>query len=157
MSGFPSDYSSNRALIGPFQSLEASIIPTIVIPLGDVGFDLMAGFFGFTTFNSKMLHGNFNEMIAEAHDYKAVSTDFKMDGSRFGWGYIYGFRFNFKVASNIRAFFGADYYLGSQEITFSGNYVAVLDDLSVIEQESSHKGTKLLFHGLNITVGVTIK
>lgn len=156
MSGFPSDYDSQRALIGPFQSMEISIIPTIVLNAGNAGIDLMGGVFGFTSFNKKIFHGNFNEMIAEAHSFKHVSAEMEMDASLFGWGYIYGFRFNFNVASNVRAFIGADYYLGSQEISFTGRYIGILDDHSVIEQEAAYESTKLLFHGLNITIGATL-
>ena len=50
MTGFPESYNSERALVGPFQSLELNVIPTLVLPFKAVKFDLFGGVFGFTSF-----------------------------------------------------------------------------------------------------------
>ena len=98
MIGFPESYDSKRALVGPFQSLELNIIPTLVIPFKTVKFDLFGGVFGFTSFNSKMIGANFNEMIALANNYSFVDSNIIMDKSTLGWGYLFGGKINVRVS-----------------------------------------------------------
>lgn len=156
MTGFPSNYDSNRALVGPFQTFELNLVPTINIPMKNVRFDLMGGFFGFVSFNEKIISGNLNQMIIEKHGYDAINSNISIDKSSMGWGYLTGMRFNFRVTSNIWAYIGGSYYFGSQKMPLTGSYTAYENDKK-INKDLNFSDTELLYRGFSLSVGVSIK
>lgn len=155
MTGFPDNYDSQRPLIGPFQSFETTLLPTISIPTKNVKVDIMGGIFGVATFNTRILSGNFNDMIREAYEYQVVNSDMSINKSAMGWGYIGGIRFNFKVASSAWAYIGANYYFGGQNMPLKGSYSAYgsngIENVTV-----EYKDSRLLYEGFAISLGVSL-
>jgi hypothetical protein len=156
MSGFGDGYNSSRPLIGPFQSFETSLIPTIVIPTKNVKVDLLAGVFCFFSFNNKIIYGNFNNMIAEKYNYKAVHSDFSIDKSAVGWGYLFGSKINIKVTKKQWFFVGVNYYLGKQKMNFSGNIIGIDSEDKISNIERNYQDVNLLYEGLSISLGVVL-
>lgn len=158
MTGFPDGYNSERALIGPFQTLELNLIPTIVIPMGkSVKINLMGGVFGFMSFSPKVIKGNFNDMFADANAFRALDSNVSIDKSLFGWGYLFGGRINFKVTKKAWGYIGANYYIGGQKMALNGTYTGV-DNLDVVTDDTfNFADTKLLFQGLQLSIGAVLK
>ncbi|MGM0649982.1 MAG: hypothetical protein ACQES1_05675, partial [Bacteroidota bacterium] len=124
LTGLDDGLNSNRPLVGPFQSINGSLLPTIVIPTKSVKVDLMGGVFGFATINTKIMHGNFDKMLREQYEYDAVNSNMQFDKDNFGWGYVFGVKCSFKVKNNIWAYLGAKYYMGSQDMPLRGHITA---------------------------------
>jgi hypothetical protein len=157
MTGFPDNYDSQRPLIGPFQSVEINLIPTIKIPMGkSVRIDLMGGVYAFSTFNCKLISGNFDEMLLETYNLQAVNSDFLVKKSPLGWGYVTGVRLNFKLSGKLMLYTGANYYLGSQIMEFSGSFLGFDQDNNPALHEKNYTDLSLLYHGLSISLGVVI-
>jgi hypothetical protein len=157
MTGFPAELNSERALIGPFQSLTGSLVPAIVIPTKSVELELMGGVFGFTGFNQKIMHGNFEDMLSEAYNYSSVSSDVQMDKSIFGWGYLIGTKLNIRVKDNIWGYVAVKYYMGAQNIGINGILRYASGNNASVYQEIHYPETKLHYHGFEITLGGTMK
>ncbi|MBN2778341.1 MAG: hypothetical protein JXR36_11895 [Bacteroidales bacterium] len=156
MTGFPEEYNSNIALIGPFQSLELSLIPAIVLPFKTVKFDFSGGVFGFATFNPKLIEGNFNDMYSNAKDFDFVNTASTIDKKPIGWGFVFGGKFRFKVTKLVWGYIGANYYMGEQKMALNGNYNGVKNN-TVTTGTFSFPDASLLYHGLQISVGAVFK
>lgn len=157
MSGFPENYKSNIPLIGPFQSLETSLIPSITIPVGNSRTDISGGVFAFTSFNTKLMTGNFNEMLSEAYDFQAVNSSLDVSKSVFGWGYVFGLRFNLKVTNKQWIYLAGYYYMGKQNFSLNANITAIDNNDNIIRTEKKYPETSLLYHGLSISIGIMLK
>lgn len=156
MTGFPEEYNSNIALIGPFQSLELSLIPAIVLPFKTVKFDFSGGIFGFTSFNPKLIEGNFNNMFANAKNFDFVNTTTNIDKKPIGWGFVFGSKFSFKVTKSAWGYIGVNYYMGEQKMALNGEYYGVANN-TVTNGTFSFPDASLLYHGLQISVGAVLK
>ncbi len=157
MTGFPAKFDSERALIGPFQSLSMSLVPAIVIPTKSVELELMGGVFGFTGFNQKIMHGNFEDMISEANNYTSLSSDLNMDKSAFGWGYLVGTKLNIRIKDNIWGYVAVKYYMGSQNIGINGILQYASGENAAVDQEVDYPDAQLYYHGFEITIGGTMR
>lgn len=157
MIGFPSNYDSERPLMGPFQSYEMILIPTIKIPAGkSVRIDIMGGVFGFATFNLKLNKGNFDNMLLETYNLVAINSDYSISKSPFGWGYMTGVRFNFKLSGKLMLYTGANYYFGSQKIKLDGSFRGFDSEGAPHLFNNSYQDLELLYHGLAISLGVVL-
>ncbi len=156
MTGFPDAYNSEVALVGPFQSLELSLIPAIVLPFKTVKFDFAGGVFGFASFNSRIIEGNFNTMLAEANNFDFISTNTIIDKKAIGWGYVFGFKVSFKVTKSAWGYIGANYYMGEQKMALNGEYYGVANT-TITHGSFDFPNTSLLYHGLQISVGAVLK
>jgi hypothetical protein len=157
MTGFPDELNSERALIGPFQSLSMSLVPAIVIPTKSVELELMGGVFGFTAFNQKIMHGNFEDMISEAYNYSSLSSDLSMDKSAFGWGYLVGTKLNVRIQNNIWGYIAVKYYMGSQNIGINGVLNYASGESASVYQEVNYPNSQLHYHGFEITIGGSMR
>lgn len=157
MIGFPAEYDSERALVGSFQTIEISLVPTIVIPMGAVALNLMGGVYGFYTLNCKILDGNFNNMLAAAKNYRAFDSSVSIDKSLFGWGYLFGSKIIFKVTKSASGYIGANYYMGSQKMALSGSFTGVDNSNNVMDGSFNFDNTALYYHGIQISVGAILK
>lgn len=157
MTGFPDELNSSRALVGPFQSLNMSLIPAIVIPTKSFEVELQGGVFGFAAFNQKVMKGNFEDMISEAYNYTTLSSDPDIDKSSFGWGYVLGTKFNFKVKSNIWGFIGFKYYMGEQAFGIRSDLSYTIDNGAVQTRTVDYADSKVMYHGFEISIGGTMR
>jgi hypothetical protein len=157
LDGLPDELRSTSPLIGPFQSLTGSLVPTIVIPTKNFQVDIMGGLFGFASLNTRLMSGNFNNMLSEAYNYQAIGSDISIDKSIFGWGYLFGAKLNFRIQDNIWGYIGARYYIGSQGMTLNGNYIAARADGSLVNNSIDYPDASLLYHGFEIIVGGALK
>ncbi|HNQ67779.1 MAG TPA: hypothetical protein PKN32_05340 [Bacteroidales bacterium] len=157
MTGFSEEYNSERALVGPFQSMELTLLPAIVIGFKKVKFDLVGGLFGFWGFNEKVIKSEFIDMIAEAHNFSVIDSDLNCKKSGFGWGYIYGIKFSFKVTKSAWGYIGANYYTGSQLFKIDGTYVATKGNNYIESGDFNFNNSKILYQGLQISVGAVLK
>ena len=112
MTGFSEEYNSERALVGPFQSMELTLLPAVVLRFKQVKFDILGGVFGFWGFNQKIIESEFNCMLAEAHNYTSFDSNLNYKKNGFGWGYIFGTKLSFKVTKSAWGYIGANYYIG---------------------------------------------
>ena len=156
MTGFPDGYNSAQALVGPFQSLELNLIPAIVLPFKTVKLDFAGGIFGFASFNSKLLQGNFNNMFAEANNFDFANTNTIIDKKAIGWGYVFGIKISFKVTKSAWGYIGAHYYMGEQKMALNGEYNGVANNL-VSSGTFAFPDAALLYHGLQISIGAILK
>ena len=156
MTGFPDSYNSAQALVGPFQSLELNLIPAIVFPFKTVKFDIDGGIFGFASFNSRLMQGNFNNMFAEANNFDFVNTNTIINKKAIGWGYVFGFKVSFKVTKSAWGYIGANYYMGSQKMALNGTYSGITNN-TITEGDFSFPDAELLYHGLQLSVGAVLK
>lgn len=150
-------YENSRPLVGPFHSFNATIVPTIVIPSGTFRYDLHAGIFAFHTFNTKLLTGNFEQMILKKENFQALSSDLKLDSRGWGWGFLYGLTVKFKITGKIWGKMGCDYYSGSQEMPVSGSYYASSFDKPLQKYYLDHPDARLDYRGFNVNIGVVLK
>jgi hypothetical protein len=157
MTGLGTDLNSKRPLVGPFQSINGCLIPAIVIPAKSFKVDIMAGLFGFASINTKLMHGNFDAMFNEHYDYYAISSDVQYDKDYFGWGYVYGVKFSFKVRKNIWGYVGGKYYMGSQGMPLSGTIRGATEADDIVRLESSFPDAAIRYEGIEFIVGVSIK
>ena len=157
MTGFADEFNSERPLVGPFQSLELTIIPAIVLPFKTFKIDFNGGAFGFFAFNQKLIKSEFDQMICEVYDYSAIGSNISMDKSGFGWGFIYGVKLSFKVAKNAWGYIGANYYNGAQIGDISGTYKALDSGNNIINGTFDITNKKILYHGLQLSVGAILK
>lgn len=157
MTGFPDELNSSRALVGPFQSLNLSLIPAIVIPTKSFEMELQGGVFGFAAFNQKVMKGNFEDMISEAYNYTTLSSDLDIDKSSFGWGYVLGTKLNFKVKSNIWGFIGFKYYMGEQVFGIRSDLNFTAGNGAVQTRTVDYTDSKVLYHGYEISIGGTMR
>ena len=153
----PDELHSNTALIGPFQSFTGSLVPTIVLPTKNLQLDIMGGVFGFASLNTKLMSGNFNNMLCEAYNYQAIGSDISIDKSIFGWGYLFGAKINFKIKDNIWGYNGGRYYIGSQRMALNGSYTAYNADNSIINRSIDYPDASLLYNGFEIIIGGVLK
>ncbi len=157
MTGFPDGLNSKRALVGPFQSLNMSLIPAIVIPTKSFEVELQGGVFGFAAFNQKVMKGNFEDMISEVYHYTTLSSDLDIDKSNFGWGYVLGTKLNFKVKSNIWGFIGFKYYMGEQTFGIRSDLSYTTGNGAVQTRTADYTDSKVLYHGFEISIGGTMR
>lgn len=157
MSGFPENYNSQRALVGSFQSLELTLLPAVVLPFKNLKIDFTGGLFGFLGFNQKIIAGQFNDMIKTANNYSSFDSDLTFKKTGFGWGYIYGMKINFKVTKKAWAYIGANYYTGWQNFKIDGDYTATIGNSTVEKGNFSFNSTRILYQGLQISVGAILK
>jgi len=155
--GFPDHYNSERALVGPFQSLELTLLPALVIPFKTAKIDFVGGVFGFLGFNEKFIRSEFNDMMAVAYNFSFMDTNIACKNYGFGWGYIYGIKFSFKVTKDAWGYIGANYYHGGQNLKISGQYKAADFDDVVYTGNFSYDETAILYQGLQISVGAILK
>ncbi|MEX1190521.1 MAG: hypothetical protein WEA99_01020 [Brumimicrobium sp.] len=156
LSGLPEEYNSKRALIGPFQDLSLSLEPSIVIPTKNVEVELLGGIFGFTSFNTRLKKGNFDEMIMETHDYDMMNSSYEIDPKAFGWGWVFGVQLDFRLQGEIWGFIAGRYYLGQQEIPISGD-ISYLKDGIVSTNNFSFENAAMNYQGFEITIGGGLK
>ena len=157
MTGLGENLNSERPLVGPFQSINGSLIPTIVIPAKSFRVDIMGGMFGFASINTKLMHGNFDTMFNEHYNYYAISSGMQYDKDSFGWGYVYGIKFSFRLRKNIWGYIGGKYYMGSQDMPLSGTITAATDSDDVVRFESSFPDAAMRYEGIEFIIGVSIK
>lgn len=156
MTGLPEMYNSQRPLIGPFQNMNLSLEGSIVIPTKNFEVELIGGVVGFTNFSTRLNKGNFDEMIMEAHDYEMMNSQYEIDPKTFGWGWVFGLQFDFRIKENIWAFIAGRYYLGQQEIPIEGK-ISYLQDGSVSDRTISFDNAMLDYQGFEITIGGGLK
>ncbi len=157
MTEFPDNYNSQKALVGPFQSLELTLLPAIVLPFKTFKIHFVGGVFGFFAFNQKIIESEFNEMFAEANYLTSCDSQLNFKNNGFGWGYIYGVKLSFKVNKKAWGYIGANYYTGSQLIKIEGSYIATTDANTITSGTLSFPMSKLLYSGLQISVGAILK
>lgn len=156
MTGFPDTYNSELALVGPFQSLELNIVPAIVLPFKKVKYYFEAGAFGFASFNTKLIEGNFNNMLAEANTFDFINTNTTIDKKALGWGYLFGFKVSFKVTKSAWGYIGARYYMGGQKMALNGEYTGVYFT-TITQGTFEFPNTSILYDGIQISVGAILK
>ncbi len=156
MTGFPDTYNSEKAIIGPFQSLELNLIPTIVLPFKTVKFYFEGGAFGFASFNCKIIADNYNQMLAQANSFDFINTTTSIDKKPLGWGFIFGFKTSFKVTKSAWGYIGARYYMGEQKMALNGEYYGV-QNTTITHGSFEFPNTSILYHGIQISVGAIIK
>lgn len=153
----PDNINSSTPLVGPFQSLSGSLVPTIVIPFKSFAINLKGGVFGFTSMNTKIFTGNMETIIKEAYGYDAVAATPKIgDKSNFGWGYVFGSELQFHVTGKIWGKLGADYFIGEQNLPVQGSYYYIQNS-EYREANIDFNNSKLNYEGLQISVGVIMK
>ncbi|MDD3859745.1 MAG: hypothetical protein PHW83_06060 [Bacteroidales bacterium] len=157
MFGFSEEYNSERALVGPFQSMELTLLPAVVLSFKQVKFDILGGVFGFWGFNQKIIKSEFNSMLAEAHSYSSFDSNLNYKKNGFGWGYIFGTKLSFKVTKSAWGYIGANYYIGSQLFKVDGSYVATKSNTIIESGSFSFNNSKILYQGLQISVGAVLK
>jgi len=157
MKGFSDGYNCERTLVGPFQSFELTLLPAVVIGFKKVKFDIVGGLFGFWGFNEKVIESEFNEMLAETHSFSAIDTDLCYKRNGFGWGYIYGIKFSFKVTKSAWGYIGANYYTGNQLFKITGSYIANKGSNYIESGNFEFNNTKILYQGLQVCVGAVLK
>jgi hypothetical protein len=158
MSGFGDEYKSDRALVGPFQSFNFSVIPTIVIPTKYIELELMGGAFGFLSMNKKLMTGNFNDMLTEAHSYTSIQSDLNFENHIFGWGYVFGAKLNFYVRDNIWGYISGKYYIGNQAMPINGiiNYTST-DNQTLQEKNINFPDALINYQGFEISIGGSMR
>lgn len=159
--GLGENYQSDKPLIGPFQSLQLSLTPSIVIPIKNnkqkiVEIELMGGYFGFTTFSSKLMKGNFDEMILNTHGYEMIRSDVSIDPSFLGHGWVFGLQVDFRLSGNIWGFVAGRYYLGKQPVDISGTY-QYLNEGVTGNETLNFSDTYMDYQGFEITIGGGLK
>lgn len=157
MVGFSEEYNSERALVGPFQSMELTLLPAIVLGFKKVKFDIVGGLFGFWGFNQKIIESEFNCMLAEAHNYTSFDSNLNYKKNGFGWGYIFGTKLSFKVTKSAWGYIGANYYIGSQLFKVDGGYIATKGNAIIESGSFSFNNSKVLYQGLQVSVGAVLK
>ncbi len=157
MAGFPEIYNSKRALIGPFQSLELTLLPAVVLPFKSVKIYFVGGVFGFFGFNQKLIQGEFNNMMSEANNYSSFDSQADYKNNGFGCGYIYGIKLSFKVNKKTWGYIGANYYTGSQLIKINGSYIATTDAATISTGNFNFSESGLMYQGLQISIGAILK
>ena len=157
MFGFSEEYNSERALVGPFQSMELTLLPAVVLSFKQVKFDILGGVFGFWGFNQKIIKSEFNSMLAEAHSYSSFDSNLNYKKNGFGWGYIFGTKLSFRVTKSAWGYIGANYYIGSQLFKVDGSYVATKSNAIIESGSFSFNNSKILYQGLQISVGAVLK
>jgi hypothetical protein len=157
MSGFPESYNSQRALVGPFQSIELTILPALVLPFKKIKIDFIGGVFGFFAFNEKLIKSEFDDMLAEFHGFYSLDSQLNYKNSGFGWGYIYGVKFSFKVNKKAWGYVGINYLTGSQLYKIDGTFVATTSLNSIQTESFTYSDSKLLYQGLQLSVGAVLK
>lgn len=155
--GFPEVYESERAMVGPFQSVELTLLPALVIPFKTAKIDFVGGVFGFLGFNEKIIRSEFNDMMTVAYNFSFMDTNVSCKNYGFGWGYIYGIKFSFKVTKDAWGYIGANYYHGGQNFKITGEYKAADFEDVVYTGNFNYDKTSLLYQGLQISVGAILK
>lgn len=150
------EYNGDRPLIGPFQSAQLSLSPSIVIPMGNVEVELMGGVFGFTSIKPKLNDGNFEQMLMEKDGYDLVQTDLSLDPDFCGWGWVFGLQLDFKIKGNIWGYVAGRYYLGEQNIAISGDY-RFFDGTAANTVPLDLPDAFMNYHGFEITIGGSMK
>lgn len=157
MTGFPDDYDSARPLVGPFQSLELTLLPAIVLPFKKVGLDFNGGVFGFLGFNQKVVGTGFSNMLKDANLFTALDCNTNSPKSGLGWGFIYGIKLRVKIKKTAWAYIGVNYYNGYQNYDISGYYSAIVG-ASIIEKGNfEFNNSKILYKGFQISLGAVLK
>lgn len=161
VSGLSEGYQTDQPLIGPFQSLQLSLTPSIVIPIKKnkqkiVEIELMGGYFGFTTFSSKLMKGHFDDMIIATHDYDMVRTDVSLDPAFLGHGWVFGLQVDFRISKNIWGFVAGRYYLGEQPVNISGTYQYYRDG-ALGNGTIAFDNAFMDYQGFEITIGGGLK
>lgn len=157
MAGFSDEYNSERALVGPFQSMELTLLPAFVLNFKQVKFDIVGGVFGFWGFNQKIIKSEFDSMLSEAHSYTSFDSNLSYKKNGFGWGYIIGAKFSFKVTKSAWGYIGANYYFGSQLFKVAGTYIATKGNAIIESGSFNFNSSRILYQGLQISVGAVLK
>lgn len=116
----------------------------------------MAGYFGFTTFSSKLLKGNFDEMLLRSNDYQMIRSDLSLDPSFYGQGWLYGLQVDFRLTDKIWGFIAGRYYLGQLPLDISGSYEYLKDEI-IGNGSVNFDNAKMDYHGFEITIGGGLK
>jgi len=156
MTGFSDNYNSEVPLVGPFQTLELNLIPAIVLPFKTVKIDFAGGIFGFVSFNTRLLEGNFNTMLSDANNFDFIHTNTNIDKKAIGWGGVFGLKISFRVTKSAWGYIGAHYYMGEQKMALNGEYYGV-SNTTITHGSFDFQNTSLLYHGLQISVGAELK
>ncbi|MFO7880170.1 MAG: hypothetical protein ACQES0_09900 [Bacteroidota bacterium] len=149
MTGLDEGLNSSRPLVGPFQTFNGSLVPTIVIPTKNVQLDLEGGVFGFVSMNTKLMEGSFDAMYEETYNLYAAKSDITYDKDMFGWGYVFGVKMSFRLQDNIWGFVGAKYYMGSQDMPLNGSVYTGDNSMLPVDMPDA----SLQYHGFEITLG----
>jgi hypothetical protein len=153
MAGLDDNLDAARPLVGPFQSLNGTLIPAIVIPTKSFQLDLEGGIFGFATLNTKLMDGSFDTMYEEAYDLNAANSDITYNKDLFGWGYVFGMKMSFRLKDNIWGFVAGRYYMGSQDMPLSGKVYSGNNNMFPVDMPDA----SLQYHGFEITIGGAMK
>lgn len=157
MKGFPDGYNSARPLVGPFQSLELTVFPAIVLPFKNVELDFTGGVFGFLGFNQKIYSSGFESMLKEAKGFTALECLTNSPKFGIGWGYVYGMKLRVKVTKTAWAYIGLSYYHGFQNYDISGSYTALVGTSTIERGSFEFNNSKILYEGFQLSVGAVLK
>lgn len=156
--GLPEGFSSELPVVGPFQSFSLKLIPTIMIPSGDIQIDLHGGIAGFATFNTRLINENLDKMILDNTIYNAINSNYEINEDKFGYAYVTGITLNFKVKKGIWGHLGAMYYIGQKNMQITNNYEGFIkNSTNFYEQTIDFNDIKLDYSGLELIIGVTLK
>ncbi len=161
LSGLDEQYNSARPLVGPFQSLKLSLTPSIVFPVTKskkkvAEIELMGGYLGFTSFNTKLMNDEFDDMLIETHSYQMVESRANLDPSFLGHGWVFGLQVDIRLSDKIWAFIAGRYYIAGQSMNIEGSY-EYLKDGNVNSKPINFDQARMNYEGFEITIGGGIK
>jgi hypothetical protein len=157
MIGFSEIYNSERPLVGPFQSLELTALPALILPFKNVKLEFGGGVFGFFAFNQKLLSSEFSDMIKTTNAFTAFDCNTQSPKSGFGWGYLYGVKLKVKVTKSAWAYVGLHIYNGRQNYKISGDYRAIVGSSTIEEGFFEFNNSQILYNGIQLSIGAVLK
>jgi len=154
--GFGDGYKNTSPMLGPFQSLDINLSPTLRFNSKHFILDFSAGGFIFMNFNERLMHGNFDKMIMDYSDYDMINSDVTLNSKFLGSGFVYGSKITLKVKKKIWIYFGGNFYKGKKEIPIEYSYNAVYQS-NIISNSAEYNNTYLQYEGFEFVVGVSLK
>ncbi len=103
------------------------------------------------------MKGNLDQMLQDRYDYLAVSSEPVINTGGFGWGYVLGFTFRFRISGNIWGRVGSTYFAGHQQMPISGSYFAATSGQPPQKYNIDFSETRLDYRGFEVSIGVELK
>ncbi len=149
-------FKVEEPVVGPFNSLVASVTPKLILPVGRFEFSVAAGGFAFYNFNTRLLYGNMDRAIAKDEGLDAVNSQFDYDNN-LGYGYIYGGSITCFIIKNVFGItIGAHYMKGSSDLNLRGEYKGANSAGQFVKKTVNYENSRLDFRGVEFMVGITL-
>jgi hypothetical protein len=152
---------TGEPLVGPFLSLQSSVVGKVRVPIRKLELEASGGIFGCYNFDPPLMTGTLDRYLATAtgSTYEAVTSAVSA-GGQWAWGWLFGGKVTYFVKGQFGIAAGANYYLGGGDLKLSGSYDAynaggrVLDDGPL---PATLQNARLDYSGLEIILGVEIE